>query len=1139
MSDQEVDHGSLAPVTEPMNDTPQFNMETDQVDNGGLFSDISHLMSQENEFPDAQAQDNGLSGLEAFADELDQEAEEQERLAREAVSPQPEVQVIATQEAETSKDSMSHVEVAAVDYQDPNAADLDVEMTQPIEETQDTVMQSIEQTSMQGPEWPAPSETNSQMPDAPQEPPRQYDPNSLFVSENDPSPEASPIVPSILDAKPAPQPKKPFSFSRIREFQLNFRRLKAADRKLAGHGSATLLGSAAQLETDPDSFLIGPSGTTVQQAAPDADDDEKFHREACAKYEQLKRHYQTLKAKKGYLTFRQEIELTKIQMTENARKRKRKLDIERACEEEGAPAEYLFPEEQNVNEEDDGEPEYGGEENSRKRRKPDLPRKEFKPISMRDAEMQSMRVMIEANGDLPKRKKREQDSVDNDSQQAGPSTARSSKSKGKGKGKGKGKASQQKGSKANMKPRKTAKEKKAISQGLHQATSLMTSNVFVDQAAADAPEQPGFTSRNRKDALKQLIASVPLESQKAVKIDWKAVRGAASDFTGRNSASPDGTGLWAIKGMKTSLKPYQLLGAAFMRRREGAEEEPRGGLMADQMGLGKTLMMLANIVNGLPPANAPVRTTLLVASPNLLTQWDREVNTHTAEKPGLKVMFYRAGTRLDSNQVFEILRQHDIVLTTYSEVMRSYPKNEPPVECHTTEQKLAWWKETYEKGRGVLHRMQFFRIVLDEAQAIKNHTGRTSIACRALMAYHRWALSGTPILNSLTELYPYFKFLNVPHTGSFKIFKNNYCDKHNPENAERLLLRLNQFMIRRTHSDVMFGAPILKLPRATQVTHWCEFNSIERSIYDIVCHRFAECINTWSSRGELEKSYSNAMVMLLRLRQLTAHVLMLQFVMRDLLEREDIERIREVVRDGSVNDAASAQSIVAIRKQLADLAEEEKLKAQINTNSNHDEEDSVDGDLGDCPVPTESSDALQSDEPNQSGRGFGTEFNFQPFVNSLTTGDSWVRAKNTALCFACHKRPKNPWLTQCKHLICYDCYEDALVRMAEEDKDSSLCNECGGVWQRAIECDPNGELEDSQQDSRPETRSRAKKKKKERARPEQEDIKEDWLSLVGDKVLPSAKTIAIKAQILNWVRENPEVKIIIYTQFLAMYVAIL
>lgn len=223
-------------------------------------------------------------------------------------------------------------------------------------------------------------------------------------------------------------------------------------------------------------------------------------------------------------------------------------------------------------------------------------------------------------------------------------------------------------------------------------------------------------------------------------------------------------------------------------------------------------------------------------------------------------MRYSAGTRIDSTMALNVLGAHDVVLTTYTEVMKSYPKNEPPIECINAEQKIAWWEKTYEEQRGVLHRMMFFRIVLDEAQAIKNHMGRTSIACRALMAKHKWALSGTPILNSLTELYAYFKFLGVPHTGSYRIFKHNYCDTKDPENTERLLVRLSQFMIRRTHADYMFNAPILKLPQATQSTYWCEFNSVERCIYNIVHQRFAKCINMWAKTGQLEKSYSNALV---------------------------------------------------------------------------------------------------------------------------------------------------------------------------------------------------------------------------------------------------------------------------------------
>lgn len=264
-------------------------------------------------------------------------------------------------------------------------------------------------------------------------------------------------------------------------------------------------------------------------------------------------------------------------------------------------------------------------------------------------------------------------------------------------------------------------------------------------------------------------------------------------------------------------------------------------------------------MNAQPPKGAKgPRTTLIVASPALLTQWKSEIEQHTDNS--LRIMRYGAGNRIDSTDPYHILGSHDIILTTYSEVMRSYPKNEPPADCQTAEQKIDWWKKVFEKNRGVLHRMGFLRVVLDEAQIIKNHLGRTSIACRALMAKHRWALSGTPIMNSLTELYPYFRFLDVPFTGTFKIFKLNYCSAKDPETQERLLVRLSTFMLRRTHADEMFGAPILKLPQADQDTHWCEFNPVERCIYDIVHARFTARLNMWSQSGSLEKSYSNAMV---------------------------------------------------------------------------------------------------------------------------------------------------------------------------------------------------------------------------------------------------------------------------------------
>jgi hypothetical protein len=105
-----------------------------------------------------------------------------------------------------------------------------------------------------------------------------------------------------------------------------------------------------------------------------------------------------------------------------------------------------------------------------------------------------------------------------------------------------------------------------------------------------------------------------------------------------------------------------------------------------------------------------------------------------------------------------------------------------------------------------------------------------------------------------------------------------------------------------------------------------------------------------------------------------------------------------------------------------------------------------------------------------------------------------------------------------------------MVQAAEEGDERSTCLVCGTKFHHAHPIEMG---EDDSQDGH-ELRSGANKKKKNRVRPDRENIKEDWLAIGGNGVLPSAKTIAIKAQILNWFQQIPGVKIIIYTQFIAM-----
>ena len=433
------------------------------------------------------------------------------------------------------------------------------------------------------------------------------------------------------------------------------------------------------------------------------------------------------------------------------------------------------------------------------------------------------------------------------------------KSKTKGKEKGKGKAPAIKPAGASKRGRKA----RPAEPDLLNMTSMRNNDVFEDTAQnQDLPNQPTFgpTSTKKAKALKDLIASVPEEYRPIAKADKKYLEDATKDFTGRGVVNPAPDGNWSVKGLKVTLKHYQILGVAFMRKRENSTQAPKGGLLADTMGLGKTIMMLANIVNGKSLQKTNCRTTLIVASAALVSQWRREIAdkvcTIKESKHGIgRVREYHASAQTRSNEELEELQECDIILTTYTQVQKSYPKADYPAEYTTAAQKIEWWTNYYEENKGPLHRIRWHRVVLDESQAIKNHQSLTSMACRSLEAKHHWAMSGTPILNRVDEFYSTFKFLKEPNTGSLKLFRQNFCSDSDPSGLEKLDVFLRKFMIRRTHLDTFFNARLINLPTPKKTVMWLDFNEIERSVYEIVKHRFISRINRFSKAGDLDRQY--------------------------------------------------------------------------------------------------------------------------------------------------------------------------------------------------------------------------------------------------------------------------------------------
>lgn len=307
-----------------------------------------------------------------------------------------------------------------------------------------------------------------------------------------------------------------------------------------------------------------------------------------------------------------------------------------------------------------------------------------------------------------------------------------------------------------------------------------------------------------------------------------------------------------------------------------------------------------------------------------------------------------------------------------SKVLKSYPKYKSPKDIVLPDMKEAWWAKAYEENRDLLHRIHFYRVVLDEAQAIKNHESQTSKACRALMCKHRWALSGTPIQNAVVEFYPYFKFFRVKHTGSFEVFKENFCGE-DQDSQDRLQCMLKQFMIRRTHKNQLFGAPILKLPKITQKTYRIEFNAVERTIYEAVNKRYIQHINNRSQAGTLEKSYRNVLTMLLRLRQFTAHPFLIQETIEDLFETEDVENIwQTTLSELTAGDSPAKDMLKAMREMIARKDKPAELA------------------LTDVP-PAEQPQEAESNQPVLI-------FEFRKFLRALANSSKWVELKDRSVC---------------------------------------------------------------------------------------------------------------------------------------------
>jgi non-specific serine/threonine protein kinase len=295
----------------------------------------------------------------------------------------------------------------------------------------------------------------------------------------------------------------------------------------------------------------------------------------------------------------------------------------------------------------------------------------------------------------------------------------------------------------------------------------------------------------------------------------------------------------APPGFAGKLRPYQKRGLAWLAF---LDRLGLGACLADDMGLGKTVQLLALLLA------EPVETgsgrrrrrlpTLLVCPMSVVGNWQREAARFA---PGLRVHVHHGGERLGGRALRRAVRDSDLVVTTYALAARD---------------------------RDELDAVEWGRVVLDEAQNIKNSAAKQTQAVRSLHAPRRVALTGTPVENRLAELWSILEFLNPGLLGSAAEFRRSFAVPierfRDTDRAAQLRRLTGPFILRRLKTD---RSIIRDLPAKNEMKVFCNLTREQATLYQAVVDEMMQRVE--ASTGMERRGL--VLTTLLRLKQVCNH----------------------------------------------------------------------------------------------------------------------------------------------------------------------------------------------------------------------------------------------------------------------------
>jgi superfamily II DNA or RNA helicase len=281
-----------------------------------------------------------------------------------------------------------------------------------------------------------------------------------------------------------------------------------------------------------------------------------------------------------------------------------------------------------------------------------------------------------------------------------------------------------------------------------------------------------------------------------------------------------------------SLRGYQQRGLDFLAY---LSEFGFGGILADEMGLGKTVQVVSYLLRR--KLIEGQGTALVIAPTSVTHTWETEIARFA---PELKTLRLHSGNERASR--YEDVPNADVVITSYA-------------LARLDAQQLSQFK--------------FRTLILDEAQNAKNPSSQIARVVRGLHAEHRLALTGTPVENSLRDLWAIFAFVEPGLLGTETSFRRRFeipISENDSKAIGALRSRLEPFLLRRTKEDV---AP--ELPERTEVSLACDLSPLQRRLYRGVAEAARRDVFALVESQGIENATVHVLAALTRLRQICAH----------------------------------------------------------------------------------------------------------------------------------------------------------------------------------------------------------------------------------------------------------------------------